>query len=110
MAQNFLNFLCRYFESFATSVDDVDDVLVTGDDEIVVDVATEVTNWSLVDDFKLSTFVQLLIVVVAADTMVSCFFSSPFVPPGSSTMRMCGKCREGRELVIVFYIFIRFLS
>lgn len=78
MAQNFLNFLCRYLESLATIVED--DVLVTGDDEIDVEVATEVTTcWSRVDDFKLTTlFVQLLI-VVAADTIVSFF-----APPGSS--------------------------
>lgn len=84
MAQNFLNFLCRYLESFTTVVVD-DGVLETGDDEIDVEVATEVTTcWSRVDDFELSTlFVQLLIVVVAADTIVSFF-----APPGSSLIEL----------------------
>lgn len=77
VAQNFLNFLCRYFESFVVLVKVVDDV-VTGD--ALLTEATGVTSWSFAD-FKLSTFVRLRMTDVV---LVSELLFSSFRPPGSS--------------------------
>lgn len=76
VAQNFLNFLCRYFESFVVLVVDDD---VTGDELLTV-AAADVTSWSFVD-FKLSTFVRLRMTDVV---LVSELLFSSFRPPGSS--------------------------
>lgn len=80
VAQNFLNFLCRYFESFVVLVKvDVDvtvDELLTG--------AAGVTSWSFVD-FRMSTFVRLRMTDVLLPTEL---LISSFLPPGSSTSRI----------------------
>lgn len=78
VAQNFLNFLCRYFESFVVLVKvDVD---VTGD-EVIVEAAV-VACWSFVG-FGSSTFVRLRMMDEARAGVI--FIS--FVPPGSSVKR-----------------------
>lgn len=78
VAQNFLNFLCRYLESLVVLFEvDVD---VTGNEMIVE--AAGVTCWSFVA-LKLSTFVRLRMTFVLV--LSSELFMSSFLPPGSST-------------------------
>lgn len=68
VAQNFLNFLCRYFESF---------VVLVKDDEMSVEVA-DAAGWS---DFGRSAFVRLMVTGVFLE-----LFTSSFFPPGSSVV------------------------
>lgn len=78
VAQNFLNFLCRYFESFV--------VLVRVDvDEMMAEVAdTAPWSWSFAD-FSASTFVRLgMTGALLANERLP---MSSFRPPGSSTTK-----------------------
>lgn len=77
VAQNFLNFLCRYFESFVVLFEVDVDVTV---DELVTGTAGA-ASWSFVD-FRMSTFVRLRIVDVP---LLKEPLLSSFLPPGSST-------------------------
>lgn len=76
VAQNFLNFLCRYFESFVVLVKVDEDV---AGDELLTE-AAGVTSWSFAD-FKLSTFVRFRMTDVA---FVNELLLSSLRPPGSS--------------------------
>lgn len=84
VAQNFLNFLCRYFESFV--------VLVKVDvDEMIAGVAgAAACSWSFAD-FSTSTFVRLGMTGVFLANERLC--RSSFRPPGSSEAQ-----RESEEI------------
>lgn len=77
VAQNFLNFLCRYFESFV--------VLVRVDaDEMIAEVtAAAACSWSFADFSASTTFVRFGMtgVFLASERL------SSFLPPGSSKIK-----------------------